>query len=98
MVEAVAQKGRRSTASLAPDMNITKRDVHPREQTIRATMDRARGVEGGYTAQILNSEKTASGSQPIGLRNFLARPERLELPTYWFEANAAQGIRNLHFV
>ena len=26
---------------------------------------------------------------------FLARPERLELPTYWFEANAAPGINML---
>jgi len=25
----------------------------------------------------------------------MARPERLELPTYWFEANNPQGISNL---
>jgi integrase len=31
------------------DMNITKRYVHPQEQTIRAAMDRARGIEGGHT-------------------------------------------------
>lgn len=31
------------------DMNITKRYVHPQEQTIRAAMDRARAVEGGHT-------------------------------------------------
>jgi hypothetical protein len=28
-------------------MNITKRYAHPHEQTIRAAMDRARGVEAG---------------------------------------------------
>jgi hypothetical protein len=26
---------------------------------------------------------------------FLARPERLELPTYWFEASNPQKISNL---
>jgi hypothetical protein len=34
------------------DMNITKSYVHPPEQTIRAVMDRARGVEGGHTLAI----------------------------------------------
>jgi integrase len=32
------------------DMNITKRYVHPQEQTIRAAMDRARGGMGGHTS------------------------------------------------
>jgi hypothetical protein len=49
------------------DMNITKRYVHPQEQTIRAAMDRARGVEGGHTfghtTQKLNPGKIASGAQ-----------------------------------
>ena len=30
------------------DRNITKRYVHPQEQTIRAAMERAREVEGGH--------------------------------------------------
>ena len=73
------------------DMNITKRYVHSQEQTIRAAMDRARGVEGGHTfghtAQNLNPGKVLRDRNPLMLRNFLARPERLELPTYWFEAS-----------
>jgi hypothetical protein len=73
------------------DMNITKRYVHPQEQTIRAAMDRARGVESGHTfgstARNLNPGKTALGSQPLDAEEVLARPERLELPTYWFEAS-----------
>jgi integrase len=32
------------------DMNITKRYVHPQEQTIRAAMDRAQAAEGGHTS------------------------------------------------
>jgi hypothetical protein len=32
------------------DMNITKRYVHPQEQTIRAAMDRAREVKSGHTS------------------------------------------------
>jgi len=31
------------------DMNITKRYVHPQEQTIRAAMDRAQAANGGHT-------------------------------------------------
>ena len=31
------------------DMNITKRYVHPQEQTIRAAMDRAHEEKGGHT-------------------------------------------------
>lgn len=31
------------------DMNITKRYVHPQEQTIRSAMDRAREASGGHT-------------------------------------------------
>src|SRR5262249_43280135 len=40
--------------------NIAKRYVHPQEQTIRAAMDRARGVEGHtfeHAAQNLNPGK-----------------------------------------
>ncbi len=33
-------------------MNITKRYVHPQEQTIRAAMDRAPRVEGGIVLGI----------------------------------------------
>ncbi len=32
------------------DMNITKRYVHPQEQTIRAAMDRAQVANGGHTS------------------------------------------------
>ncbi len=52
------------------DVNITKRHVGPQEQTIRAAMDRARGVEG-----ILLRDRNH-----WTLRNFLARPEGLEPP------------------
>ena len=31
------------------DMNITKRYVHPQEQTVRAAMDRAHDEKSGYT-------------------------------------------------
>src|SRR5205085_4515220 len=33
------------------DMNITKRYVHPQEQTIRAAMDRAQAASGGHTSR-----------------------------------------------
>ena len=32
------------------DMNITKRYVHPQEQTVRAAMDRAQVANGGHTS------------------------------------------------
>jgi len=32
------------------DMNITKRYIHPQEQTIRAAMDRAHVASGGHTS------------------------------------------------
>ena len=32
------------------DINITKRYVHPQEQTIRAAMDRAREIKSGHTS------------------------------------------------
>jgi hypothetical protein len=32
------------------DMNITKRYVHPQEQTIRAAMDRAQEAHSGHTS------------------------------------------------
>jgi hypothetical protein len=32
------------------DMNITKRYLHPQEQTIRAAMDRAEGEKTGHTS------------------------------------------------
>jgi len=38
------------------DMNLAKRYVHPQEQTIRAAVDRARGVEVGHTAKIESRE------------------------------------------
>ena len=34
----------RNASTRSRDMNIIKRYVHPQEQTIRAAMDRARGV------------------------------------------------------
>jgi integrase len=33
------------------DMNITKRYVHPQEQTIRAAMDRAEVANSGHTSR-----------------------------------------------
>jgi hypothetical protein len=33
------------------DMNITKRYVHPQEQTVRAAMDRVQAEKAGHTAQ-----------------------------------------------
>jgi hypothetical protein len=50
------------------DMNITKATCIRQEQTIRAVLDRARGISGGHTfghtGQNLNPGKNASGSQP----------------------------------
>ena len=43
------------------DMNITKRYVHPQQQTIRAAMDRAQATSGhtfGHTAQSTDLEST----------------------------------------
>jgi hypothetical protein len=66
------------------DMNITKRYVHPQEQTIRAAMDRARGVKGGHTfghtAQIVNPGKTASGSQPLDAEEVSGAPGETRTP------------------
>ena len=66
------------------DMNITKRYVHPQEQTIRAAMDRARGVGGGHTfghtAQNLNPVKTAAGSQPIDAEEPSGAPGETRTP------------------
>jgi integrase len=48
------------------DMNITKRYVHPQEQTVRAAMDRAQvantGHTSGHTAQNWNSDQTAGAA------------------------------------
>jgi hypothetical protein len=33
------------------DMNITKRYVHPQEQTIRAAMERVQGEKSGHTSE-----------------------------------------------
>ena len=64
------------------DMNITKRYVHPQEQTISAAMDRAGGVEGGHTfghtAQNSNSGKTASGSQLLEAEEKMVGPVGFE--------------------
>jgi hypothetical protein len=66
------------------DMNITKRYVHPQEQTIRAAMDRARGVEGGHTfghtAQNLNPGKPAAGSQPLDAEELSGAPGETRTP------------------
>jgi hypothetical protein len=39
-------------------MNITKRYVHPQEQTIRAAVDRAQVANSGHTAQKEDLENT----------------------------------------
>ena len=66
------------------DMNITKRYVHPQEQTIRAAMDRARGVERGHTfghtAQNVSPGKTASGSQPLDAEEVSGAPGETRTP------------------
>ena len=38
------------------DMNITKRYVHPQEQTVRAAMDRAREAKCGHTSRHTREE------------------------------------------
>jgi integrase len=66
------------------DMNITKRYVHPQEQTIRAAMDRARGVGSGHTfghtAQSLTPGKTAAGSQPLEGEELSGAPGETRTP------------------
>jgi len=46
------------------DMNITKRYVHPQEQTVRAAMDRAQGEKGGHTSGH-TGQKTELESIPV---------------------------------
>jgi integrase len=46
------------------DMNITKRYVHPQEQTIRAAMDRVRGEKGGHTSGH-TAQKTDLEAMPV---------------------------------
>ena len=51
------------------DMNITKRYVHPQEQTIHAAMDRAsiarRGHTSGHTAEKQNDEAQTKRTAPL---------------------------------
>ena len=61
-------------------MNITKRYVHPQEQTIRAAMDRARSVAIGHTAQDLSPGKTAPGSQPFDAEELSGAPGETRTP------------------
>ncbi|MGP8247668.1 MAG: hypothetical protein ACLQVN_24535, partial [Bryobacteraceae bacterium] len=46
------------------DMNITKRYIHPQEQTIRAAMDRAQMANSGHTSRH-TSAKTDLVSTPV---------------------------------
>ncbi len=50
----------------------------------------------GHTAKIGIRGNPLRDRNRLMPRNFLARPERLELPTYWFEAGEARGISSLH--
>ena len=69
------------------DMNITRRYVHPQEQTIRAAMASRVGILSDIPRKIWIRGKLLWDRNRLLLRKFLARPERLELPTYWFEAS-----------
>ena len=66
------------------DMNITKRHVHPQEQTIRAAMDRAREVEGGHTfghtARPAEPEKTAPAFELINSEKGFGAPGGTRTP------------------
>ena len=48
------------------DMNITKRYVHPQEQTIRAAMDRAQLASSGHTFGHTVSNERVSGVSEVG--------------------------------
>ena len=39
--------------------------------------------------------RTENSEMGVELRPKMVRPERLELPAYWFEAMHAQGINNI---
>jgi len=66
------------------DMNITKRYVHPQQQTIRAAMERARAVNSGHTfrhtARTRNLEKAAAGSQPTEAEGVTGAPGETRTP------------------
>jgi integrase len=47
------------------DMNITKRYVHPQEQTIRTAMERAREEKGGHTSSHTGQKADLEG-MPVG--------------------------------
>ena len=66
------------------DMNITKRYVHPQEQTIRAAMDRAAGASGhtfGHTAEKTDLANLRDQSQPSEARRV----------TWWAVAGSNRG-------
>jgi integrase len=67
------------------DMNITKRYIHPQEQTIRAAMDRAQAGVSGHTSGH-TAEKT-------DLANFRDQPEPSEAKrlTWWAVAGSNRG-------
>jgi len=61
---------------------------HPQEQTIGAADEIERGASTvgiprklGVQRELLRDRNRSEAT------SFLARPERLELPTYWFEAS-----------
>ena len=71
-------------------MNITKRYIHPQEKTILDAMEKAPVAKGGHkTGHNSNSAEESSQRELAAINSAeitsLARPERLELPTYWFE-------------
>jgi hypothetical protein len=67
------------------DMNITKRYIHPQEQTIRAAMDRAQSGASGHTSGHTD-EKT-------DLANLRDQPEPSEATrlTWWAVAGSNRG-------
>ena len=53
------------------DMNITKRYVHPQEQTVRAAMERAQVANGGHSSghtdpKVANEKLPHASSKELG--------------------------------
>jgi hypothetical protein len=74
------------------DFATTRRYVHPRRVTVLQAMGRAQQAQGW--AQIERNDREdgfeSAEEKPEAIENSkgkLARPEGLEPPAYWFEAN-----------
>jgi hypothetical protein len=51
------------------DMNITKRYIHPQEQTIRDAMEKAREVKGGHNSGHSADNAAPEQSTPLAVVN-----------------------------